>query len=227
VVDYFAEASVVDIGAFRSRGSSLLSVDQNCFQMMSIINERDPSFLTNELAEYVASRDIEGTKEAKELIDEINRIIFNDVVDKLKGKYGTVKDAWWIQGVTKSIRKACDDRWNESDGERERHQFLTFSNYPEILLNGDNWDEFKDFYSFPEQGKRKKPEQIGWIQKLTIARNITHHAEKGPLRKEDVDYVRRVHRLVKTHIEGQKKVISGKWYLSEHSDAASAEVVVE
>jgi DNA sulfur modification protein DndB len=221
VVDYFADASATDIGAFRSRGSSLLSVSQNCFQMMSIINERESSFVTNELAEYIASRDIEGTKEAKDLIDEINRIIFNDVISKLKAKYGTVKDTWWIQGVTKSIRKACDDRWNESDGERERHQFLTFSNYPEILLNGDNWDEFKDYYSFPEKGKRKKTDQIAWIQKLTLSRNITHHAEKGPLRKEDVEYVRRVHRLVKKHIGGQEKVVSGTWYLSDDAGAGA------
>jgi DNA sulfur modification protein DndB len=126
-----------------------------------------------------------------------------------------------MQGVPKGIRIACDERFNNSDGQLERHQFLTLSNYPEIVQFGENWEEFKDYYSFPEKG-RKKADQVAWIQRLTIARNITHHVEKGPLSKGQVDYVRRVHRLVKTHIEGGEKVVAGKLYLSDLSEKGPA-----
>jgi DNA sulfur modification protein DndB len=51
VVDYFRSASTNDISTFRSRGSSLLSVDQNCLQMMAIIHHADGSFQIRELAE--------------------------------------------------------------------------------------------------------------------------------------------------------------------------------
>jgi len=214
VVDYFMNANSHDINSFRSRGSSLLSVDQNCFQMMTIIHENEPSFYTNEFVEYISNQDTAGTKEAKNMIQEINKIIFDDVIARLQAKHGTVKNAWWIQGVPKRIRIDCDQRWNESDGELERHQYLTLSNYPEIIQNGDNWEELKDHYSFPEGG-RKKADMVTWIQRLNIARNITHHAEKGPLSKAQVDYVRRVHRLVKTHIEGGTKVVAGQLYLAE------------
>jgi hypothetical protein len=216
VVDYFKSATANDISAFRSRGSSLLSVDQNCFQMMAIIHDADPSFQTRELSEYISKQDIEGTKDAKLLIDEINRIIFEDVVGRLRGKYGSEGDAWWEQGVPRAIRIASYERYTaESDG-RRLHQFLTLSNYPEIVQFQDNWEEFKDYYSFPEnRDRRGKPHQVAWIQRLNIIRNITHHVEKGPLSKDQVDYVRRAHRLVKKHIEGRQKVVAGTVYLSE------------
>jgi DGQHR domain-containing protein len=223
LIEYFKAASGSDISAFRSRGSSLLSVDQNCFQMMAIIRDRDPSFETRELSEYINKQDVEGTKEAEILINEINKIIFDDVVDQLQTKYGTIGDAWWERGVPKAIRIASYERYaSENDG-RKLHQFLTLSNYPEIIQFQDNWETFQDYYSFPpHKGRRGKPAQVAWIQKLNIIRNITHHVEKGPLTKDQVDYVRRAYQLVKTHIAGRQKVTAGTVYLSDELEGAPA-----
>jgi DNA sulfur modification protein DndB len=223
IVEYFKTASANDIAVFRARGSSLSSVDQNCFQMMRIIHDADPSFQTRELSEYINKQDVEGTKEAKLLIDEINRIIFNDVVARLKDKYGSDGDTWWERGIPKAIKMASYDRYtSESDG-RKLHQFLTLSNYPEIVQFQDNWDRFKDYYSFPEsRNRRGKAHQVAWIQRLNIIRNITHHVEKGPLSKDQVDYVRRAHRLVKKHIEGRQPVVPGT-VLPEHREETPAE----
>jgi DNA sulfur modification protein DndB len=35
---------------------------------------------------------------------------------------------------------------------------------------------------------------------------VTHHAEKGPLSRDQVDYVRRVHELVRRHIRDRERV---------------------
>jgi hypothetical protein len=132
-----------------------------------------------------------------------------------------------MQGVPKNIRIDCDERFNNSDGERDRHQFLTFSNYAAIVqhrdIHGDNWDEFRDYYSFPERGKRAKKDQIAWVQRLIIARNITHHVEKGPLSKAQVAYVREIRRLVKAHIKGQEKIVPGQVFIEavEGADGVS------
>ena len=126
VVEYFKTATANDIAAFRGRGSSLSSVDQNCFQMMAIIQDADPSFQTRELTEYIGRQDVEGTKEAKLLIDEINKIIFEDVVSKLQERYGVTRNAWWEQGIPKKIKIDSYQRYTESDDDkREVHQFLT------------------------------------------------------------------------------------------------------
>jgi hypothetical protein len=215
VVEYFKTATANDIAGFRGRGSSLSSVDQNCFQMMVVIHDADPSFQTRELTEYIGRQDVEGTKEAKLLIDEINKIIFENVVSQLQEKYGTARNAWWEQGIPKKIKIDSYQRYTESDDDhREVHQFLTLSNYPEILQFEDNWEEFKDYYSFPEnKTQRKKADQVSWIRHVNIIRNITHHVEKGPLLKGQVDYIRRAHQLVKTHIAGRRPVSAGSSYL--------------
>ncbi|MER9473750.1 DGQHR domain-containing protein [Mesorhizobium sp. M0520] len=219
VVEYFRTADAGSISQFRNRGSSLQSVDQNCFQMMALINEARPDFSPPEVVAYVNSRDIEGTKEAKGMIDEMNKIIYDDVLERLPKKYGLSKDSWWIQGVPRAIRKDCDERWNDSPGDLHRWQFLTFANYSDIIVHGENWDIFKDHYNF--LGKGKKAVLPRWLGRLNKARNVTHHAEKGPLSKADVQFVRNVYDLVKIHIEGGESLIPNKQYLFEKSSESA------
>ena len=213
VIEYFRTADSNDIARFRNRGSSLLSVDQNCLQMMAIIHSSNPDFDPIEVKAFVESQDAEGTRQAREMIDEINRIVFDDVISKLKDKYGTLKDSWWVNGVPKNVRNECDKQFNESDGERERWRYLYLINYLEIVLHGDNWELFKDHYNF--YGKGKKADLVRWITKLNKCRQITHHAEKGPLSRDEVGFVRRVHELVKEHIEGDTPVKSNHRYLPD------------
>lgn len=204
IAAYFGSADLNTIAAFRNRGSSLASVDQNCLQLMSIIHEAVPAFSPPEVTAYINSRDIEGTKEAKGMIDEINKIIFDDVTSRLKAHYGETKNIWWVKGIPKTILNECDRLYNENQGERERWQYLFFSNYSEIVVYGENWELFKDYYNF--YGKGKKAELVRWLGRLNKSRTITHHAEKGPLSKTEVAFVRQVYALVKEHIEGEEKV---------------------
>lgn len=215
VIEYFGSADVSDINAFRQRGSSLASVTANCLHMCSIIHESIPDFDLPEVVEYMNSRDVAGTKQAKDMIDNINRIIFENVIATLKIKYGEKNEAWWMQGVPKSVRNSCDQMFNESSGERERWRYLFLSNYPDIIGYTDNWEYFKKYYNF--YGKGKKADLIRWIGRINKARTITHHAEKGPLSKDDVAYVRLVHELVQTHIEGGEEVQPGNRYILDHT----------
>jgi DGQHR domain-containing protein len=217
VIRYFRQADPSDIARFRNRGSSLLSVSQNAWQMMAIIGEAIPDFDLPEVRAYLESQDAEGTKQAKEMIDEINRIIFDDVLHTLKAKFGEFRDAWWMQGVPKNVRIECDRLFNENQGEHERWRYLFLVNYADIVLYGDNWDLFKDHYNF--YGKGKKADLVRWIGKLNKARTVTHHAEKGPLSRDQVDYVRRVHDLVKRHIEGREPVDPRQRYLDDAAPA--------
>ncbi|NKM42080.1 DGQHR domain-containing protein [Rhizobium laguerreae] len=204
VIRYFRTADQADIARFRNRGSSLLSVSQNCLQLMAIIYEAIPSFDVKEVKEYLDSQDAEGTRRAKDMIDDINRILFDDVLSTLKLKYGEVREAWWLQGVPKPVRNDCDRNYNENNGEHERWRYLYLINYADIVLYGDNWDLFKDHYNF--YGKGPKASLVRWINKINKARTVTHHAEKGPLSKEQVEFVERVYELVKRHIKDRVPV---------------------
>lgn len=221
LVDYFRHADPSDVARFRNRGSSLASVDQNCLHLMAIISESVPQFAPAEVKAYLDSQDAEGTKRAKDMIDEINRILFSDVLSTLKAKYGEEKDAWWVQGVPKSVRNDCDRNYNESSNTLyERWQYLFLVNYADIVLYGSNWDSFKEFYNFYGKGKRES--LIRWISKVNKARTVTHHAEKGPLSKDQVAYVSRVHELVKAHIEKRVPVDPKQRYLAEDDELSSA-----
>ncbi|KRQ98844.1 DGQHR domain-containing protein [Bradyrhizobium valentinum] len=213
LIKYFVSADAGDITRFRNRGSSLQSVDQNCLQMMAIIHDALPAFDVAEVRAYIESQDAEGTKQAREMIDHINRILFDDVLGALKDKFGETGDAWWLKGVPKSVRNECDKQYNESDGERERWRYLYLINYSEIIQHDDNWEMFKDFYNF--YGKGKKADLVRWIMKINKARQITHHAEKGPLSRDQVEFVRRVHELVREHIEERNPVIPNHRYLPD------------
>lgn len=220
VIDYFRHASPADVARFRNRGSSLASVNQNCLHLMAIIAEKVDEFNPPEVKAYLESQDAEGTKKAKDMIDEINRILFNDVLKTLKAKYGEARDAWWVQGVPKAVRNDCDRNYNENNGAHERWQYLFLVNYADIVLHGTNWEDFKDHYNFYGKGKRES--LVRWIAKVNKARTVTHHAEKGPLSKDQVAFVTRVHELVKEHIEKRVPVDPKQRYLAEEDELAPA-----
>jgi DGQHR domain-containing protein len=218
VLEYFKRADPADIARFRQRGSSLASVDQNCLQLMAIIYDALPNFDVKEVRDYIDSQDAEGTKVAREMIEEIETILFADITTTLKGRYGEIRDAWWNQGVPKDVRIESDRQFNEANCELDRWNYLYLINCISIVTYGDNWDLFKDYYNF--YGKGKKVDLVRWIGKVNKARTVTHHAAKGPLSKEQVAFVAKVHELVKTHIGARVPVDPRERYLTDDAGAA-------
>ncbi len=179
--------------------------------MLAIIGEMDASFEDKEVREYLAKQDIEGTRQARAWIDEINSIVFDDVVAKLKENNPGKTDSWWVNGIPRSVRDGADKRFNEEDGKHERWQYLNWIDYLSIVQHAGNWDLFKNHYNF--YGKGKQSSLIRWIVQVNECRKITHHAEKGPLSHEQVDFVRRVHELVVRHIRDAEPVDGKKQLL--------------
>jgi len=205
VIQFFARASASEVAYFRNRGSSLTSVDQNAMQMMAIVASAKPDFDLPEIKAYLDSQDAAGTEQARDMILEIHKILYDDVVSTLKSHYGEIRDAWWITGVPKQVRIDCDVRYNnEGDTSRDRWQSLNLIDYSQIVVYEGNWDLFKDRYNF--YGKGAKAKLARWIGRISRLRNITTHVEKGPLSRDEVEYVRDVYALVKRHIEGEEPV---------------------
>jgi hypothetical protein len=65
------------------------------------------------------------------------------------------------------------------------------------------------------RGSGKKGDRMRWLVKLNKARHITHHTEKGPLPRDQIEFVPLVHTLVKEHIELRHKLDPKKSYLSD------------
>lgn len=221
VIQFFSRASASEVAYFRNRGSSLASVDQNAMQMMAIVASAKPEFDLPEIKAYLDSQDAAGTEEARDMILEIHKILYDDVVSTLKAKYGEVRDAWWITGVPKQVRIDCDVRYNnEGDMSRDRWQSLNLIDYSQIVVYEGNWDLFKDRYNF--YGKGAKAKLARWIGRISRLRNITTHVEKGPLSRDEVEYVRDVYALVKGHIEGGEPVDGKTQLLFDEPEAERA-----
>lgn len=196
VIDFFENADQSEIQVFRSR-QALDGVKKNCLGMMGIITEVHPEFTNSELKQYLDSRDKEGTTISRKLIDEINLILFADVLNTLKKNYGTANDAWWWQGIPQSTRQKCDEQVNRDNGVKARWQYLSLADYQTIVIN--NWTLFDKRYDFGDKGK--KADKLSWIGHLNKVRQTTHHPEKGLISKDDVAYVKKIYDLVKEKIE--------------------------
>lgn len=199
IIDFFKTADPTQVKAFRDR-QALDGVKKNYLSMMGIIHDAIPQFTSKDLTDYLKDRDEKGTQEADQIIKKINKILYNDVIARLKVKFGTDNDAWWWQGVPQPIRKECFERANNDNGEKPLWQYLALATYQSIAVH--NWDVFQDAYALGEKGK--KGDAVRWIAKLSKARQTTAHPEKGVLSKDEVVWVKATYIKVKEHIVGEK-----------------------
>ncbi|MGA1854987.1 DGQHR domain-containing protein [Azospirillum sp. 11R-A] len=198
VIDFFKNAGEAEVQNFRSR-QALDGVKKNCLGMMGIIAESKPEFSTVELKEYMDSRDKEGTSVARDLIDKINAILFEDVLTNLQKHYGTAKENWWWKGIPQSTREKCDGQVNRDNGEKERWRYLSLADYQGIVVHNGNWPLFEGRYDF--DGKGNKGDRVRWIGRLCKVRQTTHHPEKGLISKDDVAFVKATYAMVKQKIQ--------------------------
>jgi hypothetical protein len=191
VAELFHTANFETIAQFRSR-SGQKGIRSNSIHMQGFIHHQFPEFNPPGLQDYLDSLDEEGTKEANNLIDELQLRMFRYVIYKLKEKYPDEKD-WWYEGIPGKVRQNCITRCDAEKGVKEPEQYLTTIDYHSIAWA--NWKGcFEEAFSLSSDGGKEK--KLAWIKKLNSIRNITHHAEKWPATKEQVEFVRKIHATV-------------------------------
>ncbi|OGA39793.1 MAG: hypothetical protein A3G26_04780 [Betaproteobacteria bacterium RIFCSPLOWO2_12_FULL_65_110] len=195
LVEFFKNAAASQIHSFRSR-HALGGVTQNCLSMMGIIAESIPEFTNNELKVHLSTRDEAGTNVARDLIVEINSILYDNVLGTLRAHYGVEKDSWWKKGVPEATRERCLINSNRDPDTKEFWQYLSLADYQTIVLF--NWTLFEKNYSLGDEGK--KADKVRWIGRLNKIRQTTVHPEKGPISKDEVAFVEQIYAFVKAKI---------------------------
>lgn len=198
LAEYFKNASDHEVLVFRRIGSSLTAVRQQAWAMEAQIRNTYPSFEPAGLASYEASRDEAGTEEARTRVMEIQKRLFEYVIDALKAAYGTTGKAWWLKGVPMKIRADCSKRWEENNREGDEEGQLYLQNYVDICIQ--NWHLVKGGVSLGAKDKEDKKRNTKWIRDLNDIRNRVSHPERGALDRAQVDRVREIHGLVEAHI---------------------------
>jgi DNA sulfur modification protein DndB len=188
IAEVFETTNFSNIHNFRSRGG-IKGVTQNSIIMQSFIHKGSPDFNPSGLASYLETIDEEGTKQAKELIGEIQLQLHSFVIYKLKENHPKDED-WWYEGVRSTIRTRCSEDYEKGKGTKKREQYMKTLDYQQIAA--DNWkDCFETPFSF--QSKGNKEAKLAWLKDLNEIRNITHHEEKWPATKDQVAFIRDIH----------------------------------
>lgn len=190
ISEVFETATYDTIAMFRSR-SGQKGIRQNMMFMISFINKKYPDFNPPGLAEYLDTIDIEGTKEAKELIGDLlirmQKFVLHKLEERFPGQSAAGRPNWWFEGVPLNVRKACMDRYEAEKGVKEPEQYIDIVDFHTIAYK--NWKGFFDeLFTFNKDGGKEK--KLEWILRLNAIRNITHHETKWPASKEEVMFIR-------------------------------------
>ncbi len=189
VSKYFKSATKEKVAPFR-RQSSLAGVKDNSLGLMYFIREEFPNFNPSGLQEYIDSRDEEGTRESQGLVTEIQKMISEFVIFKLKEHYGEKDKLWWYDGVDLNIRTECMKEREKINGKGEPENYFYLIDYMKIAEK--NWAKiFQHPFSYYKEGN--KLNRLKWIKELTEIRNQTSHPERGVLTTDQVDFVRKLH----------------------------------
>lgn len=164
--------------------------------MNSFINKQFPEFNPPGLEEYLDSIDIEGTKDAKELIGSLLIQMQKFVLHELKGRFPGVNDQgepnWWFEGIPLNVRKACRDRYENDKGAKNVEQYIDIVDFHTIASK--NWKGFFDELFDIDTKDGGKDKQLEWILRMNHIRNITHHETKWPASKEEVAFIRDIYK---------------------------------
>ena len=197
LVNFFWNASSHDIQMFRKLGSSLAAVRQQAYGMEAQIHSQIPEFNPAGLQDYLDSRDEDGTQKARSQIYDIQKRIFDYVINALKNNYGTENKKWWIEGVPLNIRKDCTQRWEEKNRNGKEEEQLYLKNYVDICIK--NWHLVKDVISLGAKDKIASRLNTKWIKELNDIRNKVSHPEQGVLDVNQVAWVKEIYDKVEEH----------------------------
>ena len=208
VVLHFEHGDREEAQAFRDR-TAMKGVTKNEYEMMRIVQGIFPKFDVPGLADYISKLDAEGTKEAHQLIDELELRMHEFILKELQAEYGTDKwggqPMWWRQGVPERIRTDCISR-QEKDNKPKDHpwKYLTLITHRDIVMQSKVWSKrFEKAFSLQTIGnKRDKAHKTMWMVHVNDVRNTTHHAIKGVCTRDEVKLVRAAHKHVMELMKG-------------------------
>ena len=173
--NYFARMSIEDRQKFRQLQGSDGQI-MGTRQCQEAIRNEFPTYAPLGLIEWIESRKKNFNDEGRSIIEFVETTLQKNVLQILKSEFDSESEAWWWDGVPKTIRKKVDDRLNESNGKTGgREQNFDLIHYREIIVA--NWDLFKDIFGYTAGGG-SKDKQTHWIVDIGEMRNIVMHPSR-------------------------------------------------
>tara|TARA_B100000989_G_scaffold57371_1_gene38900 strand:+ start:3405 stop:5792 length:2388 start_codon:yes stop_codon:yes gene_type:complete len=191
----------------------------------SIINQKFPNFITNELIEYRETLDEKIQADSKRYLDDLEKLIKNKTLQQMKNLF--TEDAWELE--VPQIRKQClsrvvDYEQNNKDeptlrtsvewtdmlmlldyykiaeknwSKENKMDAATFQSIFSVNIDVDDINKIKKF----ELGKiSKKADGLNWLKKINSYRNtISHLASRGTgLTQKELQFIKVIYETINT-----------------------------
>ena len=202
--DYFAQMSSDERRSFRAlRGRQ--GHDTGMRMCQSYLSDRFDNYEPAGLKKWKSKQQAAtGTnEEAWRLIDQIEKAIQDRVLLRLKKEFHENRDAWWYEGVPKSVRKKVSDRREEAGGGRSE-AFFDLIHYEAIIRN--NWTLFRPEFAYGSRKNIGKESGTTWIREIAEWRNkVMHPSRRDHLSQDDLSKLKRYQEWLISALAGQGK----------------------
>ena len=170
-------------------------------QLQLVLRKEHSKFNPAGLDEFFRRESQQTNLKAKVLTDEIEQTVQRIVVQELKQNFQADGDAWWVDGVPKSVRLAVSQRYESDDMKRgSREAYFDLLDYRRIAL--DQWPIFQNILGFGKKNE-SKDRQTKWLVEVNEIRNVVAHASSGrSVSFESLALLSEYQALLKRHRDG-------------------------
>lgn len=141
------------------------------------IRQKYQEFRPAGLDEFINGEKIQTNLQGKVITDRIELLLKKVVLEELKQEFSTDENAWWQEGVPKTVRLEVTKRQENDDNRRgNREAYFDLIDYRSIALN--NWSLFQKLLGFGKKND-SKDKQTKWLVEVNDWRNLVSHASSG------------------------------------------------
>jgi DNA sulfur modification protein DndB len=183
VSEYLGSLSEPQRQAFRELrgGQGQIRRTRMCQAAMRIkLQDFDPPGLDD----YLEEAKNQTNARAKQISDDIERMLQKVVLEELRRECGDDETGWWLIGVPKAVRVNVSKKYEEDGGKRGGKEYY-FDLLDYMKIAEDNWEIFEPILAHGKSGNKDK--RLSWIVFVNEKRNIVAHPSAGvTLAAEDV-----------------------------------------
>jgi DNA sulfur modification protein DndB len=141
------------------------------------IRQKFSTFNPTGLDDFLNSEKEQTNLRAKQIIDRLEIGLKKLVLDELKQEFSSDVNAWWQEGVPKTVRLEVAKRQENDDNRRgSKEAYFDLIDYRAIAQN--NWPLFQKLLGYGKKND-SKDKQTKWMVEVNEWRNQVAHASSG------------------------------------------------
>jgi len=208
VLVHINNLSAEEIKKFRSLSTGGIQ-EKAISELLVVMNRTHNEVGQKEVKKYLEETTGEHDQEATKTIKQLQLKIRNKIIDTLKFSWPNGND-WYVNGVSKDIRKKASNRFIEEDNKGNEDDYLDLLDYKDIIEKNyldykkDNGEIYKKglskYFSDPNN-KGDKKKELKWFDVLNDIRKRTMHPERDKITKIEYENLKKIEKWLLENLE--------------------------